>query len=81
MTIHAKNFGGNVTTQLLPLVAGAAGLECNANNDNEAAAGKDVCDTHFCHQQARVTLLFLKAVVDKKCQVLNNCILLWQQNS
>ena len=46
---NAKNFGGNVITQLLPLAAGAAGLECIAYYHNEAAAGKDVCDTHFSH--------------------------------
>eukprot|EP00731_Ephydatia_muelleri_P014407 Em0008g127a len=51
---NAKTFGGNVTTQLLPLVARAAGLECIGYYHNEAAAGKDVCDTHFSHQQARV---------------------------
>ena len=26
----------------------------DAYRQNEAAAGKDVCDTHFAHQQARV---------------------------
>ena len=51
---NAKTFGGNVTTQLLPIVARAAGLECIGYYHNEAAAGKDVCDTHFSHQQARV---------------------------
>ena len=51
---NAKNLGGNVTTQLLPLVARAAGLECIAYYHNEAAAGKDVSDTHFSHRQARV---------------------------
>ena len=39
---------------MLPLVARAAGLECIAYYHNEAAAGKDVCNTHFSHQQARV---------------------------
>ena len=30
------------------------GMELLAYHHNEAAAGKDVCDTHFVHQQARV---------------------------
>ena len=51
---NAMNFGGNVTPQLLPLVPRAAGLECIAFYHNEAAAGKNVSDTHFFHQQARV---------------------------
>ena len=51
---NAKTFGGNVTTQLLSLVAKAAGLECIGYYHNEAGTGKDVCDTHFSHQQARV---------------------------
>lgn len=48
-----------MTTQLLPLVVRVAGLECIGYYRNETAAGKDVCDTHFSYQLAR---LLLKAV-------------------
>ena len=63
---NAKTFGGNVTTQLLPLVARAAGLECTGYYHNEAGTGKDVCDTHFSHQQARVNAYISEGSGGKK---------------
>ena len=67
---NAKTFGGNMTSQLLPLVARAAGLEC-------IGTGKDVCDTH---QQAKVNATLVKAVVEGRCRLLSNLLLLWQQS-
>ena len=51
---NAKNFGGKQTKLLLPYVCSAAGLKLVACYHNEAQRGKDVCDTHFSHQQTHV---------------------------
>ena len=48
---NAKNFGGKHTKLLLPYVCSAAGLKLVAYYHNESQSGKDVCDTHFLHQQ------------------------------
>ena len=51
---NAKNLAGRQTKLLLPHVCSAAGLKLVAYYHNEAQSGKDVCDTHFPHQQTRV---------------------------
>ena len=51
---NAKNLAGKQTKLLLPHVCSAAGLKLVAYYHNEAQSGKDVCDTHFSHQQTRV---------------------------
>ena len=51
---NAKNLAGKQTKLLLPYVCSAAGLKLVAYYHNEAQSGKDVCDTHFSHQQSRV---------------------------
>eukprot|EP00731_Ephydatia_muelleri_P026723 Em0018g823a len=51
---NAKNLAGKQTKLLLPYVCSAAGLRLVAYYHNEAQSGKDVCDTHFSHQQSRV---------------------------
>ena len=51
---NAKNLAGKQTKLLLPHVCSAAGLKLVAYYHNEAQSGKDVCDTHFSHQQTQV---------------------------
>ena len=51
---NAKNLAGKQTKLLLPYVCSAAGLKLLAYYHNEAQSGKDVCDTHFSHQQTQV---------------------------
>eukprot|EP00731_Ephydatia_muelleri_P000512 Em0001g512a len=51
---NAKNLAGKQTKLLLPYVCSAAGLKLIAYYHNEAQSGKDVCDTHFSHQQTQV---------------------------
>ena len=51
---NAKNLAGKQTKLLLPHVCSAAGMKLVAYYHNEAQSGKDVCDTHFSHQQTRV---------------------------
>ena len=51
---NAKNLAGKQTKLLLLYVCSAAGLKLVAYYHNEAQSGKDVCDTHFSHQQSRV---------------------------
>ena len=52
---NAKNLAGK-QDQAAPsiYVCSAAGLKLVACYHNEAQSGKDVCDTHFSHQQFRV---------------------------
>ena len=51
---NAKNLAGKQTKLLLPYVCSAAGLKLITYYHNEAQSGKDVCDTHFSHQQTQV---------------------------
>ena len=51
---NAKNLAGKQSKLLLPLVCSAAGFKLVAYYHNEAQSGKDVCDTHFSHQQTQV---------------------------
>ena len=48
---NARNLAGKQTKLLLPHVCSAAGIKLVAYYHNEAQSGKDVCDTHFSHQQ------------------------------
>lgn len=50
---NAKNLAGKQTKLLLPHVCSAAGLKLVAYYHNEAQSGKDICDTHFSHQQTQ----------------------------
>ena len=63
---YAKNFGGKQTKQLLPYVYSAAGLKLVAYYHNEAQSGKDVCDTHFSHQQTHVNTYLVQGVGGRK---------------
>ena len=51
---NAKNLAGKQSKLLLPHVCSAAGFKLVAYYHNEAQSGKDVCDTHFSHQQTQV---------------------------
>ena len=51
---NAKNLAGKQTKLLLPYVCSAAGLKLITYYHNKAQSGKDVCDTHFSHQQTQV---------------------------
>ena len=51
---NAKNLAGKKTKLLLSHVFSTAGLQLMAYYNNEAQSGKDVCDTHFLHQQIHV---------------------------
>ena len=51
---NAKDLAGKQTKLLLPHVCSAAGLKLVAYYHNEAQSGKDVCETHFSHQQTQV---------------------------
>ena len=51
---NAKNFSGKDMKMFVHQAVSSTGMELLAYHHNEAAAGKDVCDTHFAHQQARV---------------------------
>ena len=57
---NAKNFGGKHTKLLLPYVCSAAGLKLVAYYHNEAQSGKDMCDTHFLHQQTHVNTYLIQ---------------------
>ncbi|KAL5467085.1 hypothetical protein EMCRGX_G031263 [Ephydatia muelleri] len=50
----AKNLSGKDMKMFVHQVVSSTGIKLLAFYHNEAAAGKDVCDTHFAHQQARV---------------------------
>ena len=51
---NGKNLAGKQTKLLMPHVCSAAGLKLLAYFHNEAQSGKDICDTHFSHQQTQV---------------------------
>ena len=51
---NVKNFAGKVTKMYLHQAPIAGGMTIVAYYHNEAAAGKDVCGSHFAHQQLRV---------------------------
>eukprot|EP00731_Ephydatia_muelleri_P032444 Em0023g951a len=51
---NAKNLAGKQSKLLLPHVFSAAGFILVAYYHNEAQSWKDVCDTHFSHQQTQV---------------------------
>ena len=51
---NAKNFAGKVTKMFIHQAVSACGMNLIAYYHNEAAAGKDICDSHFSHQQSRV---------------------------
>ena len=51
---NAKNLAGKQSKLILPHVCSAAGFKLVAYYHNEAQSGKDVCDTHFSHQQTQV---------------------------
>lgn len=57
---NAKNLAGKQTKLLLPHVCSAAGLKLVAYHHNEAQSGKNVCDTHFSHQQTQVDAYLVK---------------------
>ena len=63
---NAKNFGGKHTKLLLPYVCSAAGLKLVAYYHNEAQSGKDVCDTHFSHQQTHVNTYLIQGEGGRK---------------
>ena len=51
---NAKNFASKDMKLLVHQVVSAASMNLLAYYHNEAATGKDICDTHFAHMQARV---------------------------
>ena len=51
---NAKNFASKDIKPLVHQVVSAASMNLLAYYHNEAATGKDICDTHFAHMQARV---------------------------
>ena len=51
---NAKNISGKDMKMFVHQVVSSTGMELLAYHHNEAAAGKDVCDIHYAHQQARV---------------------------
>ena len=51
---NAINLSGKDMKMFVHQAVSSTGMELLAYYHNEAAAGKDVCDTHFAHQQARV---------------------------
>ena len=51
---NAKNFSGKDMKMFVHQAVSSTEMELLAYHHNEAAAGKDVCYTHFAHQQARV---------------------------
>ena len=51
---NARNLAGKQTKLLLPHVCSAAGIKLVAYYHNEAQSGKDICDTHFSHQQTHI---------------------------
>ena len=51
---NAKNFAGKVTKMFIHQAVSACGMNLIAYYHNKAAAGKDICDSHFSHQQSRV---------------------------
>ena len=51
---NARNLAGKQTKLLFPHVCSAAGFKLVAYYHNEAQSGKDVCDTHFSHQQTHI---------------------------
>ena len=51
---NAKNFSGNDMKMFVHQAVSSTGMELLAYHHNEAAVGKDVCNTHFAHQHARV---------------------------
>eukprot|EP00731_Ephydatia_muelleri_P035197 Em0104g3a len=53
-SVNAKNFSGKDMKMFVHQAVSSTGMELLAYHHNEAAAGKDVCDTHFAHQQARL---------------------------
>ena len=63
---NAKNLAGKQTKLLLPYVCSAAGLKLFAYYHNEAQNGKDVCDTHFSHQQTQVDTYLVQGDGDRK---------------
>ena len=63
---NAKNLAGRQTKLLLPHVCSAAGLKLMAYYHNEAQSGKDICDTHFSHQQTQVDAYLVKGSGERK---------------
>ena len=63
---NAKNLAGRQTKLLLPHVCSAAGLKLMAYYHNEAQSGKDICDTHFSHQQTQVDAYLVKGSGGRK---------------
>ena len=63
---NAKNLAGKQTKLLLPYVCSAAGLRLVAYYHNEAQSGKDVCDTHFSHQQSQVEAYLVQGNCGRK---------------
>ena len=51
---NAKNFAGKMTKMLIHQAVSECGINLIAYYHNEAEAGKDICDSHFSHQQSRV---------------------------
>ena len=74
---NAKNFAGKVTKMYLYQAAIACGMTLVAYYYNEAAVGKDVCNSHFAHQQLRVEAYILRKESGvEKCQLKSNLLLL-----
>lgn len=56
---NAKNCSGNLTTHLIPFVARAAGLDAIGYYCNEAAAGNNMCGTHFSHKKLELHVMLI----------------------
>ena len=70
---NAKNFAGKVTKMYLHQAAIACGMTLVAYYHNEAAAGKDVCDSHFAHKQLRVEACIAKGEWGRKVNSKATC--------
>ena len=52
--VQSENLADKQTKRFLPYVYSAAGLKLLTYYHNKSQSGKDVCDTHFSHQQTQV---------------------------
>ncbi|KAL5484263.1 hypothetical protein EMCRGX_G020727 [Ephydatia muelleri] len=66
---NAKNLAGKQTKLLLPYVCSAAGLKLITYYHNKAQSGKDVCDTHFSHQQTQVDAYLVQGDGGRKVSI------------
>ena len=70
---NTKNLAGKQTKLILPHVSSAVGLKLVASFHNEAS-GKDVCDTHFSHQQKQVDAYLVKGDGGRKVSTPNSLL-------